>query len=204
MTITASRISFRDCWSLETFPPIRLAEILSLTNCPDLKTIHPNTHVFRAYFYNCGIRFLPKSLCQSQIIIKDCDNLKYIHPAIPDARISLPDETIQKFKLNYILSDSATEEEKATFRSRAESVSLFDMPIETIPAYLSGVDLKIQNCPNIKYIHPALRPEQISGLSQQKIYSCQMKYLFDKEKQDSEFKKWYPIVQARGGRERTS
>ena len=140
----------------------------------------------------------------SQIMVKECDNLKYIHPAIPDKNISLSDRDIQKFKLNYILSDSATEEEKCFFRSRAETASLSDLSIEMLPAYLSGVFLTVQNCPNIKYIHPSLNPEQISGLTPEKIYTCQMQYLFEKEKKESEFQKWFPIVRARGGRDRTS
>ena len=204
MSITASRISLRECWSLKTLPHIPLAEVLSLTNCPDLKTIHPQTHVFRAYFVNCGIVFLPKSMAGSQIVIKECDNLKYIHPAIPDKNISLSNQVIQEFKLNYILSDSATEEEKCFFRSRAETASLSDLSIEMLPAYLSGVFLTVQNCSNIKYIHPSLNPEQISGLTPEKIYTCQMQYLFEKEKKESEFQKWFPIVRARGGRDRTS
>ena len=125
-----------------------------------------------------------------------CDDLKYIHPAIPEENIDglTPDE-IHAAKINYLLSEQVPDIEKKLYPLEEEKIRFTNHRFETLPECFAGPEITIENCPDLKYIHPAIDPRKIKGLPPQTVCRYQMKYLFDKVDDDAVFKRWFAKVQ---------
>ena len=196
MIFNAHNVILEDCWSLKRLPPMNLVNLLMVENAPNLVLFDPNSRINEITLNNCGIRFLPMKLQDSKITLSKCEDLKYIHPAIPDQNIDgLSPNEIQMAKINYLLSDKVPDIEKRLYPVEEEKIRFTNHRFETLPECFAGPEITIENCPDLKYIHPAIDPRKIKGLSPKVVCHYQMRYLFDKVQDDQMFKRWFAKVQ---------
>ena len=196
MIFNANSVILEDCWSLKRLPAMNLVNLLMVENAPNLVLFDPNSRINEITLNNCGIRFLPMKLQDSKITLSKCEDLKYIHPAIPDQNIEgLTLSEIRAAKINYLLSDKVPDIEKRLYPLEEEKVCFKNHRFETLPECFAGPEITIENCPDLKYIHPAIDPRKIRGLSPKVVCHYQMHYLFDKVQDDQAFKRWFAKVQ---------
>lgn len=193
VVLNAQQVNFSECPALKTLPPIHMATELNVEGCSDLKTLNPDTVVKQLNLSCSSVAFLPESLRYAQIKVAMCDDLRYIHTAIPDQNIiGLSKGEIQKCKVNFLLSDVVPDAEKDQYPLEDSKIQFYHDDIEYLPACLKGYQVSVAECPRLRYIHPALPAHGISGLTPKAICQMKMRYLFEKSQGNDEFQKYFP------------
>lgn len=195
VVLNAQQVNFSECPSLKTLPPIHMAAELNVDGCSVLKTLNPDTVVKHLNLSDSGVVFLPESLRCAQIKVAMCNNLRYIHTAIPSQNImGLSHGEIQKCKVNFLLSDVVSDAEKDQYPLEDSKIQFYRDDIEYLPACLKGYRVSVSECPRLRYIHPALAAHNITGLTPKAICQMKMQYLFSKSQSNDEFQKFFPIL----------
>ncbi len=203
--INATLVEFESCYDLEKLPPMNIVQKLKVNWCYNLHFFDSLTRVKEVEISHSGIQFLPKSLSNASIKLDSCDELKYIHPAIPVSAISgLEEKEIRSCKIRYMLSEHVPDSEKRNYPIMEKNVLIKgNLNLKTLPECFNRPNVILENCDKLEFIHPSIDPKKIQGMSKKDIYRCQMMYLFKKmNDNDPAFDFWFKRVKANMGRTR--
>lgn len=202
--INATLVEFDSCYDLKKLPPMNTVQKLKVNWCYGLRFFDPLTRVKEVEISHSGIQFLPKSLLNASIKLDSCDELKYIHPAIPLSAISgLEEKEIRACKMRYMLSEHVSDAEKRLYPIMEKNVLINSQTLRTLPECFNRPNITLEGCHKLEFIHPSIDPKKITGMSKKDIYHCQMMYLFKKmNDNDPAFDFWFKRVKANLGRTR--
>lgn len=202
--INATLVEFESCYDLKKLPPMNTVQKLKVNWCYGLRFFDPLTRVKNLEISYSGIQFLPKSLSNASIKLDSCDELKYIHPAIPVSAISgLEEKEIRACKMRYMLSEHVSDTEKRLYPIMEKNVLINSRALRTLPECFNRPNITLEGCDKLEFIHPSIDPQKIKGMSKKDIYHCQMMYLFKKmNDNDPSFDFWFKRVKKNLGRTR--
>ena len=194
--INATLVEFESCYDLEKLPPMNTVQKLKVNWCYNLHFFDSLTRVKDVEISHSGIQFLPKSLSNASIKLDSCDELKYIHPAIPVSAISgLEEKEIRACKMRYMLSDHVSDREKSLYPIMEKNVLINSQTLRTLPECFNRPNVILKGCDKLEFIHPSIDPKKITGMSKKDICHRQMMYLFKKmSDNDPAFDFWFKRV----------
>lgn len=202
--INATLVEFESCYDLRKLPPMNTVQKLKVNWCYGLRFFDPLTRVKNLEISYSGIQFLPKSLSNATIKLDSCDELKYIHPAIPVSAISgLEEKEIRACKMRYMLSEHVSDTEKRLYPIMEKNVLINSRALRTLPECFNRPNITLEGCDKLEFIHPSIDPKKITGMSKKDICHRQMMYLFKKmNDNDPSFDFWFKRVKKNLGRTR--